>query len=98
VVQSHVTQAQAGTALAYKGRGSRSNVENARGEHGGKKSMAILTLSASRPTRHDADSARHSLPKVVPIEQYRGIVLLPRKSANRAKPACGSAPKSFDAA
>ena len=60
--------------------------------------MAILTLSASRPTRQEGNSARHSLPKVVPIEQYRGIVLLPRRVSERAAPARSSAPKSFDAA
>jgi hypothetical protein len=60
--------------------------------------MAIVTLSASRPTRQEGNSSRHSLPKVVPIEQYRGIVLLPRRAAERARPDQASVPQSFDAA
>lgn len=60
--------------------------------------MAILTLSASRRASQDAKDARHSLPKVIPIEQYRGVVLLPRKSQDRATPSGRFEPKSFDAA
>lgn len=62
--------------------------------------MAILSFSnATRPARRATISASNSETKVIPIEEYRGVVLLPRRSASRAATAPSNAePKTFDAA
>jgi hypothetical protein len=57
----------------------------------------VVFLNSNRPAQQAANSRNTSATEVVPIEEYRGVVLLPRRASGRAVAVPAAAePKTFD--
>jgi hypothetical protein len=60
--------------------------------------MAILTLSTHLDSGAGRKNTHHSKPKVVSIEEYRGVVFVIGRPEPRRQPRPSRNPDTFDAA